>query len=136
MRLRQGVIGAILCVFSVLALAQKETGSISGTVTDLTGAIIANGTITVKSTTTGLVRNTSTNQSGLYSVVDLQPGVYEVTVEGPGFAPYKGKVEVTVGSANTFNAALKVGGKTETVEVTADSEVTKVNVENQTISNT
>jgi len=123
-------------VFSVLALAQKETGSISGTVTDLTGAIIANGTITVKSTTTGLVRNTSTNQSGLYSVVDLQPGVYEVTVEGPGFAPYKGKVEVTVGSANTFNAALKVGGKTETVEVTADSEVTKVNVENQTISNT
>ena len=62
--------------------------------------------------------------------------MYEVSVEAPGFALYKGKVEVTVGSANTFNAALKVGGKTETIEVTAELEAAKVNVENQTLSST
>jgi len=136
MRLRSVGIAAMLCLFSVFALAQRETGTISGTVTDSTGAIVSAGKITVKSAATGAVRTASTNQSGLYSVPDLQPGVYEVSVEAPGFALYKGKVEVTVGSAKTFDAALKVGGKTETVEVTADLETAKVNVESQTVSNT
>jgi outer membrane receptor protein involved in Fe transport len=83
------------------------------------------------------VRAAATNQSGLYSVPDLPIGVYEVTIEATGFAAYKGKVEVTVGSTVTFNAALKVGSATEVVEVTAgESEVAKVNTENQTLSNT
>src|SRR5262252_5343560 len=136
MRLREIVIVAMICLFSVFALAQRETGTISGTVTDSTGAIVSAGKITVKSTATGTVRTAATNQSGLYSVPDLQPGVYEVTVEAQGFAQYKGKVEVTVGSAKTFDASLKVGGKTETVEVTAELETAKVNVENQTVSTT
>lgn len=136
MRLRQLPMAVMLCLFSVLAVAQRETGTINGAVTDSTGAIVSNSKITVKSTTTGAVRTATGNQNGLYGVTDLQPGLYEVTVEGTGFAPYKGKVEVTVGSTNTFNAALKVAGKTETIEVTADIAAAKVNVENQTISNT
>jgi outer membrane receptor protein involved in Fe transport len=137
MKLRSAVIAAVLCLFSVLAVAQRETGTISGTVTDTTGATVAKGTVTVKSTTTGVNRTASTNQSGLYSVPDLQPGIYEVTIEASGFATYKGKVEVSVGSAVAFNAALKVGSKTEIVEVTAgENEVTKVNTENQTLSTT
>ncbi len=136
MRLREFAVTVVLCLFSVLALAQRETGTITGTVTDPTGAAVSNSKITVKSAATGAVRTVAANQSGLYSVTDLQPGAYEVSVEGPGFATYKGKVEVTVGSTNTFNAALKVGAKTETIEVTADLAASKVNVENQTISNT
>jgi hypothetical protein len=137
MKLRDAVIAAMLCLLSVTVLAQRETGTISGTVTDSTGAVISTGTITVKSTTTGAVRTASTSPSGLYSVPDLQPGTYEVTIQAAGFAIYKGKVEVTVGAAVAFNAALKVGGVAEVVEVTAgESEVTKVNTENQTLSTT
>src|SRR5262249_12259078 len=97
MRVREVAIAMVVCLFSVLALAQRETGTISGTVTDSTGAVVSTGKITVKSTTTGTVRVASTNPSGLYSVPDLQPGVYEVTVEAAGFSVYKGKVEVTIG---------------------------------------
>jgi hypothetical protein len=137
MRLREIICTALLCLFSVFALAQRETGTISGTCADSTGAIVSNGKVTVKSTTTGTVRTAATNQSGLYSVPDLQPGTYEVTIEAAGFATYRGKVEVTVGSAVAFNAVLKVGTKTEIVEVTAgENEITKVNTENQTLSNT
>src|SRR5215472_7539937 len=137
MTLRNIVIATMLCLLSVAVLAQRETGTISGTVADSTGAMVSTGKITVKSTTTGAVRTASTNESGLYSVPDLQPGTYEVTIEAAGFSTYKGKVEVTVGSAVTFNAALKVGGKTEVVEVTmGENEVTKVNTENQTLSTT
>src|SRR5579871_3339890 len=129
-------IGLAFCLCSILALAQRETGVITGTVVDATGAILSTCKITVKSTTNGALRTAATNQNGLYSVTDLQPGLYEVTIEGPGFATYRGKVEVTVGSTNTFNASLKVGGRSETVEVTTDLAVTKVNVENQTVSDT
>jgi outer membrane receptor protein involved in Fe transport len=136
MKLRSAVITAVLCLFSVLAVAQRETGTIGGTVTDTTGAIVANSKITIKSTTTGAVRTVSVNPSGMYSVTDLQPGLYDITVEGPGFAAFHGRVEVTVGSSSTFNAALRIGGKMETIEVTADMGAAKVNVDNQTISNT
>jgi Carboxypeptidase regulatory-like domain len=136
MKLRQIAIAVVFCLFSVLAVGQRETGTINGTVTDTTGAVVPNSKITVISATTGAVRTATASQTGLYSVTDLQPGPYEVSVEGPGFSTYKGKVEVTVGSINTFNAVLKVGSKTETVEVTADLAASRVNVESQTISNT
>jgi hypothetical protein len=137
MKLRNIAVATMLCLLSVAVLAQRETGTLSGTVTDSTGAVISTGKISVRSTTTGAVRTAPTNGSGLYSVPDLQPGIYEVTIEAPGFAMYKGKVEVTVGTGLTFNAAMKVAGTAEVVEVTAgESEVTKVNTENQTLSTT
>src|SRR5262249_11361608 len=134
MKLQHIATAVILCLFSVVALAQRETGTISGTVTDSTGAIIANGKITVKSSSHGAIRTATTNQTGSYSVADLQPGRYEITVEAQGFTVLKGTVEVNVGSITRFDAALKVGSATETIEVKAEAEPAKVNVENQTLS--
>ena len=86
MKLRNIVVATMLCLLSVAVLAQRETGTLSGTVTDSTGAVISTGKITVRSTTTGAVRTASKNGSGLYSAPDLQPGTYDVTIEAPGFA--------------------------------------------------
>jgi hypothetical protein len=79
-----------LVVFAVLALsfsamAQVQFGQFAGTVTDPTGAAIANAKVTVTNAATDLNASTTTNSSGNYSVRELPVGTYKVTVEAPGF---------------------------------------------------
>ena len=77
---------ALALVFVVSAMAQTQTGQISGTVRDPTGAVIANAKVTIKSTNTGLTREAASNSSGIYLLPSLRPDTYQVTVEAPGFA--------------------------------------------------
>src|SRR5438128_767143 len=84
--------------YTRIAHAQTETGQITGTVYDPTGAVIPNAKITVKSTTTGLIRDTNTTSSGTYAITNLQPGVYTVSVEASGFSPVQQTADVTVGA--------------------------------------
>lgn len=123
-------------MFAGSVWAQTETGQITGTITDATGASIATADITVKSVNTGLTRQTNTNSSGLYTVTGLKPDLYEVSVSSAGFQSFVRRVEVSVGSYNEVSAQLTVGGKAETIEVTGSSDVIGVNTENQTLSDT
>ncbi|MEX2261795.1 MAG: TonB-dependent receptor [Bryobacteraceae bacterium] len=65
--------------------AQSIYGEIRGTVTDATGAVVADAGITTRNTATGAVRKSQTDNSGNYSLVNLEAGIYEVSVERPGF---------------------------------------------------
>src|SRR5512146_1835779 len=77
-----------LCVLGLLllpAFGQKTTGLITGVVTDPTGAVVANATVTVTNIGTGQTRTASTDTSGTYTVPDLTPGKYQVSVKTTSF---------------------------------------------------
>lgn len=117
------VIGLLFLLFilgGVRANAQGVTGRIVGTLTDATGAVIPNATITITNQDTGIVTKTVPNGNGEYRADNLPPGKYQVQVEGPGLRKVlsEGNV-VTVDNATVVNATLNVGSTSETVTVSA-----------------
>src|ERR1700732_5528096 len=66
--------------------AQVSTGTIAGTITDATGAVTSGAKVTATNTATGIATTSESTAAGLYTVPNLQPGPYTVTVEAPGFA--------------------------------------------------
>ena len=138
--LRWGV--SLLSLFCVLFLSasltfgQTDTGQITGTITDPTGAVVVGAKVVVKSANTGLAHEVTTNTSGLYTVPSLRPDTYTVTVEHAGFQTFVERVTVTVGSKVDVSPQLTVGKAVETVEVMGTSQANIVNTETQTLSET
>jgi Carboxypeptidase regulatory-like domain len=111
----------LLCANSV-ALAQAGRGSISGLVSDPTGAIIKGAEVTALNQATGVKLHTVTSDAGLYGFVSLPPGTYVVTASQKGFETVaQEKVSVTVDQTTTVNIALRVGSVTETITVSIAS---------------
>ena len=107
------------CTF---AGAQTFRGTISGNVTDASGAIVSGASIEVSNPSTGIVLKGSSNKAGDYSFPELVPGFYDITVSAPGFASRKlEKVEVQVTKVVTQDLVLSVGSENTVVEVTATS---------------
>src|SRR5690349_5691075 len=75
----------VTIVTAALAVGQTITASITGTVTDPTGAVVANAKVTATNTQTGVTFDASTNESGVYRLLFLPVGSYTVTVENQGF---------------------------------------------------
>ena len=73
-------------VVSFAVYAQVTGGTLTGTVSDPSGAVILNAKIIIKDVATTVTRAVSTNAAGVYSAPNLLPGIYEVTVSAPGFA--------------------------------------------------
>jgi hypothetical protein len=110
--------GVFACLlFTSVAFAQKITGDITGTVTDKSGAVVANVTVAVESAATGVRRSATTSSSGSYSVPELQIGSYRVTASSAGFKTAARSAEVSAGAVTQADFALEVGERTETVEV-------------------
>jgi len=84
-------LAVLMTVLPAALLLAQDTASITGTVRDSSGAIVANATVVVASADRGIRRETTTNSDGEYSVPALTPGAYDVTVTATGFK----KVEVT-----------------------------------------
>ncbi len=96
------------------------TGTILGTVTDNSGAVVANAKIDVTNTATGAVARTQTSSSGDYSVPSLNPGIYSVTVESAGFQKsVTSGIILAVDQQARVNASLKPGTVATTIEVNA-----------------
>ncbi len=115
------------------AHAQADLGSISGVVTDASGAVVPRAQVTATNVATGAVRTSETGSNGGYSVSQLVPGKYTVSISGPGFQTATQAVTVSVGSQNTVSAKLAVaGGQTEVV-VAAD-DFSSVQLEKAEIS--
>jgi hypothetical protein len=115
----------IFLVFVLLAAvagsAQTFRGTILGTVTDPSGAVVAGANVTAKNTGTGLERSTQTSGDGSYSLPELPIGTYNVTVTQSGFQTFVVTgVTVNVASERRVDALLKTGGITTKVEVSAD----------------
>jgi hypothetical protein len=127
------LLGVVLLA-SVWLFGQAETGTISGIITDPSNAVVPGATVTVVATTTGLTRTVTTGSRGEYSITNLPPTTYNLTVDHSGFQKYTRQVIVDVGSAMSVSAQLSVTGTSTTVEVSAASETAVVNTENQTLS--
>ncbi len=108
----------LVCLSSSMAFGQS-TGTVSGTVTDSTGAVVAGATVTLNDTATGTGRPTTTNDKGFYVFTFVNPGACSISVTKQGFrtSVISGQV-VEVGLQLTVNAVLEVGSVSSTVEVT------------------
>jgi Carboxypeptidase regulatory-like domain/TonB dependent receptor-like, beta-barrel len=99
-----------------------STGSISGVVTDPSGAAIAGAAVTATNVATGTNRTTKTNGTGFYSFPSLKVGAYNVTVGHPGFKTTEIKnIVVQIGQGAGVNAKLEVGAVSQTVTVTGET---------------
>ncbi len=115
-----GLFGYVACIGTPVAQAQADLGSISGVVTDVTGAVIPNAEVKLTNVATGAVRVTITNSKGEYAVSQLLPTEYSVSFSSPGFNAASHNVQVTVGSTNTVNVKLAVAGGSTQITVAAD----------------
>src|SRR5256712_5324825 len=101
-------------------------GTLNGTVTDPSGAAIANAKATATQTTTGVVRTTQSSGTGVYSFSSLPPGVYDVQIEAGGFKTAKmAAVTLGVGGIVTLDVKMEVGGIEGSVSVRAAAPVIK-----------
>ncbi len=108
----------ICTVTSIPALAQVTGATLSGTVTDPSGSIIAGADISIKNLGTGIVRSLTTDAAGLYSAPNLPPGSYEVAITATGFSrSVQSNLTLSVGQQQTLNIAMKVGASTQNVTV-------------------
>jgi hypothetical protein len=127
---------AVALVISVPAImAQSGAGSIQGTVTDSTGAVIPNALIHVVNTATNVATDTKSNGVGFYQVPALFTGNYTVTVTAPGMKSYKTSIELLVAQNAVINPAMTTGSVTQQVEVAA-SAVQLTTTDNGTITST
>ena len=124
---------ALVMLTSVRVYAQVSGATLTGTVSDASGAVIPNGQITIKNRATGEVREATTNSTGFYSTPNLLPGSYEVSVSAPGFSTQiQSGITLTVGAQQVLNIQMKVGQVSQNIEVTTEAPV--VQLANATIS--
>src|ERR1044072_7483236 len=113
-----GFVLVVLSVSSVPALAQDTTGTILGTITDASGAVLPGVTVTVKNTDTSQSRAIVSDAAGRYRMPLLQPGHYEVTVQLQGFQTMvRSGITVTVGQQAVVDAKLSLGNVSESITV-------------------
>ena len=127
MKLLTLLVAAVLCS-PALAIAQiGQTASLTGTVTDSSGAVLPGVTVTAASEAVlGGSRTTVTDENGVYRFPALPPGTYSVKVELSGFRTATHDARLQLGQTITVDAKLEPGGITETVEVTGAPPVVDV----------
>ncbi|MDA2930388.1 TonB-dependent receptor [Acidobacteria bacterium AH-259-O06] len=125
-------------IFSMAALplmGQADRATISGTVTDVTGAVIPGVDVSATNVDTGVQTLAFTNDVGNYTLVNIPIGTYRITFELPGFKTYeRTDFRVTTGQAARLDVILEVGEVTETVTISATAEI--VNADNPQVSTT
>jgi hypothetical protein len=112
----------LLFATTILSYGQATSvngGSIQGTITDPSGAIVPNATVTILAVDTGSSKTVTTDSAGLYSVGPLTPGNYTVTVSSSGFQKLSVTTVVRTGTATPGSFKLTLGSSAETVEVNA-----------------
>ena len=115
-----------LLVLSVAVVAQSDRGTITGTIADPAGAVVASAPIEARNTATGAVFQGASSATGNYTLAQLPTGSYEISVSVPGFKKYVHQnVAVDVAQTVRVDIALEVGSATESVTVTEQSSLLK-----------
>jgi hypothetical protein len=117
----RGLRQSVLLVFFAMGIsllpgtlvAQVENGTITGRVTDPSGAVVPGASVTVSQKSTGLLLHGQTNDDGTYTFPQLQPGPYGVVVDKPGFKKTDTSITLTVGQVAQLDVQLPVGSETE-----------------------
>ena len=117
----------VICVLAISMLgvalsqparAQVLYGSVTGTITDQTGAVVPGVTVNATNESTGLKRQSTTDAAGIYRLLDLPQGPYTIDVSASGFRPLKKtNVPVVIGQVNSQNLQLEVGSATQEITV-------------------
>lgn len=116
------IIGTLI-FFVCSANAQLATASLSGHVTDPSGAIVVGANVTLLNTSTNVSNQSASNNAGVYTFPTLPPGPYRLTISAPGFRDnVTQNLVLYVGDRIAQNVSLKVGSATQTVTVTAASQ--------------
>ncbi len=112
-------LGAVSCLTAAFAFAQVPTGSISGIVSDESGAIIPSAQVTISNKATGAMRNLTSGPDGAFSAPSLSPGEYEVKANMQGFRTTVRDATVETGSVTTVDMRLQIGASKDVVTVEA-----------------
>ena len=116
------LVGIFVALCATLCVAQSDRGSLAGTITDSTGAVVPNATITVTGADTGTVYNAVSSSVGSYRIQDMVLGAYNIKVAATGFkGAERTGVVIQVNSVTSLDVTMAVGNTTETVTVIADS---------------
>ena len=109
-------------VLALSALAQVQNGQFSGTITDPSGAAIANAKVSVNNIATNLSVSATSNDTGAYTVRELPAGTYKLTAEAKGFRTYTNSdVVLNAGSIQRVDFKMQLGQAREIVEVTGEA---------------
>lgn len=122
----------VISALAFSALAQAPVGTISGTVTDQSGAIIQSATILIRNKATGNERQLRSDNDGNFSAAALAAGDYEIRAEANGFRTILQEVNVATGSISRVDLKMEVGQKTEIVTVEGSSS-SQINTESHAI---
>ena len=115
-------IASLVLLFSNMAFAQRDLGTLTGTVTDASGRAVAGATITITETSTGQVYTLNSSEGGDYTRPALPPGTYTVMAEAAGFRKTSQEnVQVTAGSRVGIDLTLQVGSINQEVSVSAEA---------------
>lgn len=127
------LIGLLVMFSSTFLVAQTtlSTGSINGTVTDPSGAVVSDAKVSITNTATGQNVELTSNSAGAFSTGPLPPGTYKVQVAAKGFSTVSQTVVVQVGNTATVNPKLAVGQESTVVEV--QGSTVQVNTEQATV---
>ena len=118
---------ALALPFASPAIAQVVTATLTGAVTDSSGAMVPEAKVTAIETSTGVSRTTITSADGVYTMPFLAPGIYRVEIQKAGFKTFtEGNLQLEVSSVGRVNAILTPGSQKETVQVTAESPLLQV----------
>ncbi len=126
---------AIAVLIPALAMAQTESGKVTGSVTDQSGAVLPGVTVNLKSVDRATTRTTVTNNAGEYVFAGLVPGTYEVTAELSGFSTRQVRTTVPVGATVNVNVQMAVGAQTEVITVVGETAAA-INTSTQDIATT
>lgn len=122
LRIAALITGFLICLLATnqASHGQSGAGSIQGTVTDATGAVVPGVAIRVVNRATSMATDTVSNGVGFYQVPALFTGTYDLTVTAPGFKVYQTAIQLLVAQQAVINAALTPGDVTQRIEVAAD----------------
>lgn len=121
-KLMSSLLLVFLACVAPAALAQSDRGTLTGTVKDPTGAVVANAKVTATNLDTGEVRTATTSEEGNYTMPELSADPYRVSVEAPGFKTTTiDRVQVAVQVTRSADFTLEIGAVGDVVTVTGEN---------------
>src|ERR1700683_5302278 len=121
------VAAIVFCLpFVSIAFAQSDRSTITGTIADQTGAVVANAPVEARNLATGLVYTAASTATGNYTISELPVGTYEVTVAVSGFKKYvRGGLALDAAQTYRVDVGLQLGAASEQVTVTESAPLLK-----------
>jgi Carboxypeptidase regulatory-like domain len=116
------VVTLLLSLFTTIQLWGQDSGTLTGTVTNASGSAVPQANVTVKNNDTGMSQSVITNQSGGFTITNLAPGTYTVSVEVTGYRRLSQEnVQIVAGQPVRLTLGMQAGSTSDTVEVAGDA---------------